>query len=67
MIGFHFKGLTRALLESSIVLQRTKNSLVGREDVGLGIAGIEGTALKIVNWGQKVMKFYHPRMLVTKN
>lgn len=67
MIGFRFKGLTRTLLESSIVLQRTKNSLEGREDVGLGMAGIEGTALKIVNWGQEVMKCYHPRMLVTKN
>lgn len=49
------------------MLQRKKNSLEGREDVGLGMAGIEGEALNIVNWGQEVVKCYHPSMLVTKN
>lgn len=41
--------------------------LEGREDVGLGMVGIERAALKIVNWGEEVMKRYHPCMLVTKN
>lgn len=66
MIGFHFKEPYRALLESSIVLQK-KNLLEGREDVGLGMAGIGRAALKIVNWGEEVMKCYHPCILVTKN